>query len=137
MARTIELKDGKTQRKFTIRKMGAYQAESWIIRASLACGRGGDITKLFSGDKTAIVETLLHVRYEDAKPLLDELLECVYLVNGEELTQLNEQTAAVIESPMTLMRLRIERGKENLGFFTEGKGFGALPVLAPEPSGNA
>jgi hypothetical protein len=137
MARTIELKDGKTQRKFTIRKMGAYQAESWIIRASLACGRGGDITKLFSGDKTAIVETLLHVRYEDAKPLLDELLGCVYLVNGEELTQLNEKTAAVIESPMTLMRLRIESVKENFGFFTDGKDFGSLTGLASGPSANA
>ena len=137
MARTIELKDGKTQRKFTIRKMGAYQAESWIIRASLACGRSGDITKLFSGDKAAIVETLLHVRYEDAKPLLDELLECVYLVNGEELTQLNEQTAAVIESPMTLMRLRIESVKENFGFFTDGKDFGSLTGLASVPSANA
>ena len=55
MSRTIELKDGKTLRKFHVSRMGAYQAESWLIRAALVCGRDpGDLGKIFTGDKVSL-----------------------------------------------------------------------------------
>ncbi len=135
MSRTIELKDGKTLRKFYISRMGAYQAESWLIRAALVCGRDpGDLGKIFTGDKVSLVQALLRINYTEAQPLLDELLACVKLVNGEGMLQLGPDTAGVIESPITLMRLRIEALKENFSFFIDGSAFGSLTELVSDQS---
>ena len=56
------------------------------------------------------------------------------LVNGEGMLQLGPDTAGVIESPITLMRLRIEALKENFSFFIDGSAFGSLTELVSDQS---
>ena len=136
--KTIVLKDGSTERKFLIKSMGAYQAESWMYRAALAIGRNvNDVAGLFGGSKLAVIQTLFRINYTEAKPLLDELLECVYLVNGDGMVQLSESNVSMIEVPTTLMRLRIEAFKQNFGFFTSGSEFSSLLGLPTEPTAQA
>ena len=51
----IKIQDGATEKRFTITKMSAYQAEQWLYRAAFALGRGvDDIQQVFSGDPSAV-----------------------------------------------------------------------------------
>lgn len=73
----IKIQDGATEKRFTITKMSAYQAEQWLYRAAFALGRGvDDIQQVFSGDPQTLLRSILSVPYESAKPLLDDLLSC-------------------------------------------------------------
>lgn len=85
----IKIQDGATEKRFTITKMSAYQAEQWLYRAAFALGRGvDDIQQVFSGDPQTLLRSILSVPYESAKPLLDDLLSCCTLVQGNALRRL-------------------------------------------------
>lgn len=121
MDTVVELSDGGANKKFIVKKMGAYQAEAWLYRAALAIGRNvPDIIGMFKGDRAVLVKSLLSVDYEQARPLLDELLACCSLVNGEAKVQMGRDASAYIADPTTLMKLRIEAAKANFGFFMDG-----------------
>ena len=114
----IKIQDGATEKRFTITKMSAYQAEQWLYRAAFALGRGvDDIQQVFSGDSQTLLRSILSVPYESAKPLLDDLLSCCTLVQGNALRRLTSAEAcSAIESPLTLTKLRVESLKANFGF---------------------
>lgn len=128
-----ELVDGKepdgSERviKIRVRTMPAYEAEQWLYRALLALGKGfggslGDIQK----DHSKLISAIAGLKYEDAKPLLDELLACCDIVNGKQTVALTPQNCRLIQSPMTLIRLRLMSAKKNLAFFTDGGGLTSL-----------
>ena len=118
----IKIPAGATEKRFTITKMSAYQAEQWLYRAAFALGRGvDDIQQVFSGDPQTLLRSILSVPYESAKPLLDDLLSCCTLVQGNALRRLTSAEAcSAIESPLTLTKLRVESLKANFGFFFDG-----------------
>lgn len=119
-AKTVKIEDGGKERKFIIKRMNALQAESWIYRATLAVGKNiEDLSAAFSTGASGLLQALLRVDYNDAKPLLDDLLACCSISEGEAVKGLagNE---ALVQSPLTLMRLRVEAAKLNFDFFSNG-----------------
>ncbi|MEN2711426.1 hypothetical protein [Sphingomonas sp. VL_57B] len=75
---------------FLIREMPAMQSEKWAIRAILALGRadaevedaavqGGAMAVLASLPMTVLM-SLRRMNFEDAEPLLDEMMSCVAFV---------------------------------------------------------
>lgn len=89
MARKVETfivgEDGGRDKgkQFVLTEMASDQGEQWAIRALLALSSAGvDLPPGaaqagFAGVATAGVEAFSKLRYEDAKPLLDEMFECV------------------------------------------------------------
>ena len=116
------MQDGTTLKSFTITPMSAYKAEQWMYRAAFAMGRNvDDIQQVFSDKPADLLKTILTIPYDEARPLLDDLLSCCTLVQGNALRRLEGESAcAVIESPLTLTKLRIESLRRNFGFFFDG-----------------
>ena len=78
-----------------------------------------------------IIRALASVPHMEAKALLDELLTCVYKIDGNNERQFSYDDAdGYISNPMTLIRLRVESLKVNFSFF---QSFGKLFSHA-EPS---
>lgn len=116
----IELDDGvdfegKARKlKFVIRKMGAFSAEAWMIRAGLLLG--AEVVQLQNKrDFGDLLAALCKVKYEDAKPLLDELLDCC-LIEVEGVRKNVTPALHMVQLPTTLIRLRMEALKANFGF---------------------
>lgn len=124
----IKINDCGVEKRFTITPMSAYRAEQWLYRAAFAMGRNvEDIQQVFSGKPTDLLKTILGIRYEDARPLLDDLLSCCTLVQGNALRKLTSPEAcSVIESPLTLTKLRVEALRVNFGFFFDGDALKSL-----------
>lgn len=138
MNETISIKDGKledgTDRFLEVRitTMSAYKAEQWLYRAILALGKGfdgslNDIRK----NHEVLLSAIASLDYQVAKPLLDELLACCEVINGNQTIRLSESTCGIIQSPITLMKLRLESAKRNFAFFQDG---GVLNSLFGEPT---
>lgn len=124
----LTIQDGESEKKFTISKMSALDAEQWMYRAALALGSSlDDLRGVFSGKPEKILQAVMQVPYEKAKPLLDDLLGCCSLVQGKMTKSMTSNAAcAAIESPLTLTRLRIEALRLNFGFFFDGKSLNSL-----------
>lgn len=133
-ATTITINDAGTDRDFRITRMSGLDAEQWLIRAFLVVGKNTDLTKV-GGDGASLVQALLSVSYEDAKGLLDDLLGCVKLVNGEQLISLRDtRAAALVKSPLTFLRLRVEAARLNFDFLAGGGASGFLSAFGMKPS---
>lgn len=119
----IELDDGvdfegKARKlKFVIRKMGAFSAEAWMIRAGLLLG--AEVVQLQNKrDFGDLLAALCKVKYEDAKPLLDELLDCC-LIEVEGVRKNVTPALHMVQLPTTLIRLRMEALKANFFFLQD------------------
>lgn len=138
MTETISIKDGKLEDgsdrflEVRITTMSAYKAEQWIYRSVLALGKGfdGSLNDISKNHK-ALLSAIASLDYKVAKPLLDELLACCEVVNGNQTIRLSESTSGIIQSPITLMKLRLESAKRNFAFFQDG---GVLNSLFGEPT---
>ena len=114
--------------------MPATKLESWLIRAVLLlAAAGGDVPQgrdlkeagAFLAEKG--LSALARVDYDQARPLLDELLGCCSrMIGGVKERCTPEGMDAYIEDVTTLFKLRAEALKVNLGFLSEGLG-GLLP----------
>ena len=126
----LTLQDGDRDLTVVIEKMDAYAAESWMIRAGLLLGREVLEAKDMK-DLQSLIRSLCQVNYEDAKPLLDELLACCSVKSGKLTKRL--PSPGLIESPITLLRLRVEALKTNFGFLFTGESLSSLAgqVLPP------
>lgn len=127
----ITLNDRGRDLKFKIKQMCVTQQESWLIRTSLliarSLGRGDfDIGRLLSGDGLRgfvmsgdAIKALAGLSYEEAVPLLEELLKCCSRVldSGGEMQCSTETVDGYIEDVLTLLNLRAEAFK--LCFFSE------------------
>ena len=126
----ITLDDEGTKLKFRIHQMSAVQTESWLIRLALlmaSCGAKIDLSSGsgFSAILSAVSENPLTLvsgmKYEDLKPLLDELMRTCTRVDGRaEIECTDDLLDGMISSVSTLARLRWEVIKANLDFFSAG-----------------
>lgn len=72
-------------KKFLITEMSALRAERWATRALLALTKSGqDINPTAGGGMAAIavaaLQGLQHLQFDDADPLMMELMDCVQFV---------------------------------------------------------
>lgn len=119
---------GKT---FWITELPALQAERWATRALLAFAKSGrddlpeDIRAGGAAGLMAVgLKALTTMDFDDAGPLLDEMLSCVTFVpDRERLDQMTKQpiTRPVmwdddVEEPMTILQLRSEVIEVHMGF---------------------
>jgi len=121
--------DGRDKGKvFVIEEKSAVQAEKWATRALLAMARSGvDI-----GDATGAgvrgvmalgIKALFGMSFDDAEPLLDEMMTCVsWQVDPKrpEASTRALMTPDDIEEVSTLLRLRSEVVELHTGFSIAG-----------------
>jgi hypothetical protein len=122
--------DGRDKGKaFQVTEMGAVQGERWATRALLALGRSGiEVPDELRGAGMAGiaiygVRALARVAYEDAKPLLDEMLRCVKFVPdprhptfARDLVITEEGEGDDVEEISTLLYLRSKVFELHTGF---------------------
>ncbi len=117
-----------------IKPMNEFQAENWLMRAGFLLGEkiaNKDMTNI--KDVKGLVQAICAVGFEKAKPLLDELLDCCYLANGNLTKPIRQAGAGVVKSPLLLMRLRIDAAKVNFGFLLSGDASAYLSGVFTEP----
>lgn len=117
---SLEIQDRGQALSVVIHKMNAFQAEQWMTRAALLLGeRAKELRGFTAAD---ILPLICSVKHADLQPLLDELLACCRIKLGaleKEVTP----GAALVQSPLTLLRLRVESFKANFGFLTDELAF--------------
>jgi len=111
---------------FRLREMPAMQAEKWAMRAFMLVARSGvDIGTMRgpgSGGMQELallgVQALMTVRYEEAEPLLDEMLQCVSIVPDPKHPEIVRRLVGDddIEDVQTILALRNEVFKLHTGF---------------------
>lgn len=123
---TIEA-DGRDQGKvFVLREMPASQAEKWAMRALLSVARSGiDIGQAAGQGMQGIalmgVSALLAASWEDAEPLLDEMMSCIEI--QPDPTKPNIVRPLIeddIEEVRTRINLRREVLELHVGFSLSG-----------------
>lgn len=109
---TFTATDGRDKGKvFLITEMSAYAAERWAIRAVFAMGKAGVEIPETSGGMASIAGNILgavlHMQFEDAEPLLNEMLGCVQVVpDAKNPTLTRALFENDIEEVPTLIKLR-------------------------------
>lgn len=125
----IKIEQGRDANKvFKIKEMSASQMDRWAIKALILLGKGGNggIAKLGTMGFKEILEAFGNAEYEKAEPLLQELLECCsFEKDGSSVVLKKDFIDGVVEDWTTLMRLKIEALKLNLGFLEQGDGLGS------------
>jgi hypothetical protein len=108
---------------FHIREMSARAAEKWASRALMAAVRAGaDIPDEIAGAGMAGVAAMgirafLGMRWDDAEPLLDEMMTCVQIVTDPGRSPFRRDvTDDDIDEVKTLLRLREEVLSLHVGF---------------------
>lgn len=113
---------GKT---YVITEMPATQGEKWAIRALLALTRNGvdvpvDVLKMgFAGLAPYLTNLIGAIRWEDAEPLLDEMLGCIQIkvvVDSTGTPFVRKLVEGDIEEIETITFLRKEVVKLHKGF---------------------
>ncbi|MDI9276166.1 hypothetical protein QMZ65_02970 [Pantoea sp. EABMAA-21] len=113
---------GKT---FFIREMSATQAEWWAIRAGMAMARSGvELPDNFADMGIAAMagtglKMVSQIPPQEAKPLLDELMDCVQMVPDSGNQNIKRKLIDDdIEEIATRLKLRMEVFKLHVDFFT-------------------
>lgn len=120
---SLELTDGETKLKFSIKPMSALKAEKWLYKAVAVLG-----LPVISEIKTLTAEGVIKalaakpLDFDKAEPLLDELLACCkrQAGGGVEVELTPETIEGQIEFPTTLFLLRVAAFKASFGFFGGG-----------------
>lgn len=102
-------------KSFFIREMGARRVERWAIRAFLALAKSGavlpdDVKNTgVAGIAQLGLTAFTKVNFDDAEPLLDEMLECVEMMPDTHRPQVKRSLVeGDIEELSTLLKLRTE-----------------------------
>jgi len=119
--------EGRDQGKtFLLREMSASQAEDWAVRVILAAARGGveipdDIAQAgLAGVAAMGLKMLGGMRFEDAKPLLDEMFSCIQIVPDPAKPQVVRYLIEDdVEEVVTRLKLRKEVFALHTDFFTD------------------
>ncbi|BCH11936.1 hypothetical protein MesoLj131c_61940 [Mesorhizobium sp. 131-3-5] len=120
--------DGRDEGKtFHIKEMPATRAEKWAMRALLAVARSGidlpdDFTSMgMQGIAIMGIKAITKIAFDEAEPLLDEMMECVtFKPNLENPAIVRPLFEGDIEEIATLIQLRQEVINLHIGFFTKG-----------------
>lgn len=112
---------------FLLREMPALRAEKWAFRALSTAARAGAnipdeiMTMGMRGIAIVGVQALLYVRFDDAEPLLDEMLDCISLLPSSKDDSIERPlTEDDIEEIATLIKLRKEILTLHMGFLKAG-----------------
>lgn len=113
---------GKT---FKMTEMAASQGERWAIRAFLVLAAAGieipddTVSMGLAGLAQVGMSAFARVNYEDAEPILDDMLKTVKIVPDQHHPEvLRDLIETDIEEISTRLHLRKEFLKLHLGFFT-------------------
>lgn len=118
----ITISDGESRdngKTFRITEMPAAQAEKWAMRALLALARSGtDLgdDMAAGGMRTLAVvglRSLVSLSFDEAEPLLDEMMGCAKIVEKEIVRDLTEDD---VEEVRTRIMLRKEILELHTGF---------------------
>lgn len=113
--------DGESEKQFRIRQMPHTQLEAWLGRALFAVGASElpDGVSLESANLSNVgMKMLSGVSFDKVKPLYDEMLTCVAIVENGNFIELSVKNAdQYIDAMPTLFKLRMEAMKLNLDFF--------------------
>jgi hypothetical protein len=115
--------DGRDHGKvFHIKEMPASQAENWAMRLLMALARGNvDVPEGFFGMGWQAI-ALLGIRglggvpWNDAKPLMDEMMACISFQPGSNPSVLRPLIEDDIEEVRTRLKLREDWISLHLGF---------------------
>lgn len=129
---------------FHIREMPATRAEKWAMRALLAVARSGvELPDDFVGmgmQGIAIIgiRAITKIAFEDAEPLLDEMMECVSIKpDPRNPAIVRPLIEGDVEEIATLILLRQEVINLHISFFTAGDPSKSISTASPEsPSSN-
>jgi len=127
---------GKT---FLITEMPASQAENWAIRAVFAMGKSNvdiPMDAVYAGwavVATVGLKALLGAPYDEARPLLDEMMACVQSVQDSGTRPLIESD---IDEISTRMFLRDEVFRLHANFSIRETLSSIRSVLASDPAPN-
>ena len=104
--------EGRDQGKvFLLKEMSAFAGESWATRAFLALARSGteipeDLEAAgWAGIASMGLKAFAGLTYEEAAPLLSEMLDCVHIVEEALTRPLTEDD---VEEIATIVQLRRE-----------------------------
>jgi len=125
--RTVTVKiteEGRDRGKtFHITEMPAVQAEAWAIRALLALATNINVTDDEAARGMAQLSTMSMVKiaagmdYEDARPLMEELMACVQIVPDPSRPDvMRSDIVHDVEEVATLMKLKLETYKLHTSF---------------------
>ena len=120
---TIDAEGRDKGKTFHLTEMPAWQAEKWATKALFLLARSGvDVPPdILSGGMQTIavmgLQALLSVKFEDAEPLLDEMLACIQI---QEQAIMRPLTKDDIEEIATYGTLRWEVLKLHVGFSSAG-----------------
>lgn len=110
---------------FHLTEMPASQAEWWAMRAIMAMGRGGvdlpDDVRSMGMAALALegLKALSKIQPEEAKPLMDEMLDCVQFVpDPKDHSVRRPLIEADIEEITTRLNLRAEVFRLHVDFFS-------------------
>lgn len=122
----VVTKEGRDKgKKFHIKEMASRKAEEWAIRVGFALAKSqvdiGEI-KGWQGLAYAGLQTLQHLEFGDAKPLLDEMMECVKIepspgVIRELIDDSPDGDGDDIQELVTRKDIRVEIFKLHADFF--------------------
>lgn len=122
---TVEDNGRDLGKMFFIREMSATQAEWWAIRAGMAMARGGvELPDNFADMGIAAMagtglKMVSQIPPLEAKPLLDELMECIQFVPDASNQNIKRKLIDDdIEEIATRLKLRMEVFKLHVDFFT-------------------
>lgn len=122
---TVDTKGRDLGKVFFIREMSATQAEWWAIRAGMAMARSGtEMPDNFADMGIAAMagtglKMVSQIPAAEAKPLLDELMECVQCVPDASNQSIKRKLIDDdIEEIATRLKLRMEVFKLHVDFFT-------------------
>ncbi|MBY4887702.1 hypothetical protein HX773_18860 [Pantoea sp. B9002] len=122
---TVDTKGRDLGKVFFIREMSATQAEWWAIRAGMAMARSGvELPDNFADMGIAAMagtglKMVSQIPAAEAKPLLDELMECVQCVPDASNQSIKRKLIDDdIEEIATRLKLRMEVFKLHVDFFT-------------------
>lgn len=112
-------------KQFLLTEMPVYKAEKWAARALLVVSRGlgkeadADTAQGFAGLSKMNWAELASVRWEDAEPLMDEMMACVKVKLPSGGARQLYPDSDDIEEVSTLFKLRKAILKLHFGFFKD------------------
>lgn len=137
---TITLEDDGNSLTFHIKQMPATQLESWIFRAVQVLGsalelpEGAGLEAVGSVLEKDGLRALAAIDYDKAKPLLDEMLGTASrMLDGVSYPCTIDTVDGYIGNVSTLLKLRMECFRVNLGFFGNAAPSGSAEVKPTSP----
>lgn len=122
--------DRDADKVFLITEMVATQSEAWAFRALSAMSRSGSKVDVAGGWATIAstgLQALFAAPYDELKPLLDEMMNCVQRVMPAATRKLIEDDT---EEITTRLRLRNEVLTLHMGFSPAAALFQAVAALS-------